>query len=253
MRVYLSRWVCLDVASNLRRLEEEGEEAAELGAGLVVFPELFLQGYTRHVTPREAMTRFRDISSRHPGPAFVFGSIEEERRNRITVWRGGRELAAYDKVHLFAPNGEHERWEAGDRYVGVRVEDWTIGLLNCNDIRFPEQARALTLAGRCDMLVVPAWWPWRRDDVWATLLRARAYENGVWTIGCCVAASESENERFSGAGNHVFDPAGNPVPTGDDHLYELDRSVRTRVIVDPRVAYVPIKQVEVGGQPPDSR
>ncbi len=246
MKVYLSRWVCLDVPSNFQRLEEESEEAADKGAGLVVFPELFLQGYTRRVSAREAAERFARISARFPEPAFVFGSIEEDRRNRVTVWRAGRRLVYYDKVHLFAPNGEHERWEPGDRYAGVRVGEWTLGLLNCNDIRFPEQARALVLAGRCDILVVPAWWPWRRNHLWATLLRARAYENAVWTIGCCVAASENPNEKFSGAGNYVFDPLGEPVPTQDDHCYVLDRAARAGVIVDPRVAHVPVRRVEVG-------
>ena len=245
MKVYLSRWVCLDVPSNLERLEEESADAADLGADLVVFPELFLQGYTRQVSPRDANERFERISKRFSHPAFVFGSIDEERRNRVTVWQAGKRLVSYDKVHLFAPNGEHERWVPGDRYVAVRVGDWTLGLLNCNDIRFPEQARALTLAGRCDILVVTAWWPWRRDHIWATLLRARAYENGVWTGGCCVAASESAHEPFAGAGNHVFDPLGEPVRTKDDHIYVLDRSARAEVIVDPRVAYVPVKRVEV--------
>jgi len=250
LKVYLSRWVCLEVRANLARLEEEGDEAAEMGADLVVFPELFLQGYSRVVSSEEARARFQAVSARHPQTTYVFGSIVEARRNRVTAWRDGRMLAAYDKVHLFAPNGEDERWIPGDRYVAFSAGGWTIGLLNCNDIRFPEQARALTLAARCDLLVVPAWWPWRRDHLWATLLRARAYENAVWTVGCCVAASESVHERFAGAGNHVFDPTGEPIRTQDDHLYTLDRSVLSRVVVDPRVAHVAIKQVEVVGPGP---
>ncbi len=245
MKVYLSRWVCVDVPSNFERLEEESAEAADVGADLVVFPELFLQGYAQRVSSKEASARFAELSGRHPGPVFVFGSIEEDRRNRVTVWQAGKRLAYYDKVHLFAPNGEHERWVAGDRYVAVRAGDWTLGLLNCNDIRFPEQARALTLAGRSHILVVPAWWPWRRDHIWANLLRARAYENGVWTVGCCVAACENSSERFAGAGNYVFDPLGEPVRTSDDHTYCLDRSSRNQVLVDPRDAYVSIKRVEV--------
>ena len=56
------------------------------------------------------------------------------------------------------------------------------------------------------LLIAPAWWPWRRDWVWSTLLRARAIENGVWVVGCCIAGSVFEAEDFAGAGNHVFDP-----------------------------------------------
>ena len=68
----------------------------------------------------------------------------------MTIWQAGRELAHYDKVHLFEPNGEFDLWEPGDRYTAVKLKDWTLGLVNCNDLRFPEQARALRLQARCD-------------------------------------------------------------------------------------------------------
>ena len=155
------------------------------------------------------------------------------------------ELARYDKVHLFRPNGEFDLWDPGDRYVAVRLKDWTLGLLNCNDLRFPEQARALRLQTRCDALVAPAWWPWRRDHVWRALLQARAIENAVFTVGCCISASEHPDERFAGAGNHVFDPLGDPVHTQDDHTYVLEPPAHSRLIVDPLESYVDIRTVEI--------
>jgi len=245
MKVYLSRWVCLDVESNLVRLREECDAAATSGAEVVVFPESFLHGYTRRVAPELARSTFASVSAAHPTVVFAFGSFSEERRNRMTVWRGGRERARYDKVHLFAPNGELELWEEGDRYVAARAGGWTIGLLNCNDLRFPEQARALRLSAGCDALLVVAWWPWRRDHVWRTLLRARAIENGTYAMGCCVAASEHPGERFAGAGNHVFDPHGDPVHTTDDRLYQLDRSREQGLVVDPAAGYREIAAVDV--------
>ena len=190
MNVYLSRWVCLGVEANLRRAGEESAQAVEAGAALVVFPEIFLTGYGRALAPARARAAFAGISEAHPGVVFAFGSFTEERRNRMTIWRDGGEVARYDKVHLFGPNDEPRIWKGGDRYVAVRTGGWTIGLLTCNDVRFPEQARALRLSAGCDALLVVAWWPWRRDHVWRTLLQARAIENGLWVIGCCVAASE---------------------------------------------------------------
>jgi predicted amidohydrolase len=245
MRVYLSRWVCLGVDANLARAAEECREAAAGGADLVVFPESFLHGYTRTAAPQRVREAFAGISAAAPATAFAFGSFSEERRNRMTVWRGGRERARYDKVHLFAPNGERTLWDEGDRYVAVRVAGWTIGLLNCNDLRFPEQSRALRLNAGCDALLAVAWWPWRRDHVWRTLLRARAIENGVWTIGCCVAASEHAGERFAGAGNYVFDPHGEAVRTADDRLYLLDRDGSAPLVVDPAADHRDIRTVEV--------
>jgi predicted amidohydrolase len=233
MKIYLSRWVCLDVESNLRRVGEESEKAVAEGAEMVLFPESFLHGYKRHLEPARVRERFAEISSSNPQTAFVFGSFSEERKNRMTVWLDGREAARYDKVHLFAPNGEFDIWAPGDRYAAFTWKDRTWGMVVCNDIRFPEQTRALKLQARCDAFIVVGWWPWRRDHVWRTLLRARAIENAAWTIACCLSASESPEEQFAGAGNHVFDPLGNPVYPADDTIYDINFDLKEGVVVDP--------------------
>lgn len=245
MKIHLSRFVCRDVASNLEQLEVEIEKANRSHANLCIFPESFLHGYTRIADPPTLRKHFSKLSSRFPDTAFIFGSFTEERRNRMTFWLGGEERAAYDKVHLFAPNNEASLWDPGDRYVAVHLGDWTVGLLNCNDIRFPEQTRALRLQGGCDLMVAVGWWPWRRDHVWRTLLRARAMENGIFTAGCCISASRYPGEDFDGAGNHVFDPLGDPVPTSDDHTYILERHRLDEVIVDSRKTYIDIHRIEV--------
>ena len=245
MQVHLSRFVCTEVAANLERMAREGSQAAAAGADLCVFPEGFLHGYRRQLDPALARERFRRLSGDCPGTAFLFGSFTEERRNRMTLWQAGEEKASYDKVHLFRPNGEFDLWDPGDRYAAVRLKDWTLGLLNCNDLRFPEQARALRLQAKCDVLVVPAWWPWRRDHIWRTLLQARAIENAVFTVGCCVSASEHPAETFAGAGNHVFDPLGEPVHTLDDHSYRLERPGQDSVLVDPLATFVDIDRMDI--------
>jgi len=245
MKVHLSRFVCLDVASNLARMEQEGAQAAAAGADLCVFPESFLNGYRRQLDPALARDRFRALSGDCPDTAFLFGSITEDRRNRLTIWQGGEEKARYDKVHLFRPNGEYDLWAPGDRYAAVRLKGWTLGLLNCNDLRYPEQARILRVQAKCEALVAPAWWPWRRDHIWRTLLQARAIENAVFTVGCCISASEHPLEAFAGAGNHVFDPLGDPVHTQDDHTYLLDRRRWEAIQVNPLDAYADISRVEM--------
>jgi predicted amidohydrolase len=244
MRVYLSRWVCLDPESNLKRLNEEARRAAGGGAELVVFPESFLHGYARRADPARARALFGELSAAFPAALFAFGSLSEERRNRMTLWLDGREAARYDKVHLFAPNGEPDLWTPGDRYASLSARGLTWGLINCNDLRFPEQARALTIEARCDAFLAVAWWPWRRDHVWRTLLRARAIENAAWTLGCCVAASEVPEERFAGAGNHVFDPLGNPHYPVEDVWYDLPLREPMKPTVDPVEGFVPISRIE---------
>lgn len=234
MRAYLSRFVCGRVEENLQRLEDEAARAAACGARLAMFPELFLTGYRQLLPPVVAREKFAQLSRSHPEQVFVFGTISEEGYNRLTVWQAGRELAFYDKVHLFRPNREHELWREGDRYVAVRFPWATAGLLTCNDVRFPEQARALVLEGGASVLLVVAWWPWRRDHIWRTLLQARAIENASWVLGCCIAASTNPDEPFAGAGNYAFDPLGNPIPTSDDVTYDLALDTPPPVLVDPR-------------------
>ena len=244
MKVYLSRWVCLDAENNLERAKKEAITAAGDGAGMVVFPELFLTGYTRPLDPQDARHVFAEVSASAPDVLFIFGSISEARHNRVTVWSEGCQLAFYDKVHLFHPNGEAELWDAGQTYVAFDWREHRIGLMNCNDVRFPEQARALKLQAQCDLLVVPAWWPWRRDHIWRTLLQARAAENQLWVLGCCIAGSVEEIE-FAGAGNHVFDPSGEPVRTADDRTYDLDLDNPPPSIVDPAEHFVDIERVDI--------
>jgi len=244
VKVWLSRFLCTDVESNFARMDREAARAVHAGAELIVYPESFLHGYTRKVDSQVARERFKALSCAHLGRAFVFGSLSEHGHNRMTVWQDGVELAAYDKVHLFAPNGEFEIWSPGDRYVSVKVNGWTLGLINCNDLRFPEQARALRLQGGADVLVVVAWWPWRRTHIFETLLRARAIENGCFVVGCCIDASETEGEDFRGAGNYAFDPLGDPIHTQEEHLYTLDRNRPAAVLVDPRTQFVDIARVD---------
>jgi len=248
MRAYLSRFVCGTVAENFQRLELEVARAAAASAELVVFPELFLSGYTQPLPPAQARELFRRASADHPHTAFVFGTISEQGRNRLTVWFGGNELASYDKVHLFRPNREHELWEEGKRYVVAALPWGRLGLLICNDVRFPEQARALVLQGGATVLVVVAWWPWRRDHVWRALLQARAIENASWVLGCCIAASTNPAEPFAGAGNYAFDPLGNPLVPVEDVVYELPLDSPPPVLVDPRECFRPVTEVAVEGE-----
>ncbi len=243
MRVHLARWVCLEPEVNLRRFREEVAAAVDGGSEMVVFPELFLTGYTRSLDPAVAYRAFGDASREAGEALLVCGSVSDGRANRLTCWCAGERVAAYDKVHLFTPNGERERWDPGDRYVAFGWRGLTLGLMNCNDLRFPEQARVLAREAGCGVLVVPAWWPWRRDWVWRTLLQARAIENGAWVLGCAVAASAGE-EQFSGAGAYAFDPSGVPVPTADDHEYDLDLAGASVPVVDTRAEWVDVRRVD---------
>lgn len=240
MRLYLPRFYVRDLAANFAALKRDVDDAAARGCDAIMFPEVFLTGYTGVADPAEVHAKFGELSARHPALLCVFGSVSEQRRNRASVYLAGSSIASYDKVHLFRPNREHEMWEPGTCYTAFTHGEWRIGLCICNDVRFPEQSRALKLQHDVNLLLYPALWPWQRDDVWSALLRARAIENGCFVAGCCVAGVDNGGELFDGAGNYVFDPLGNPVYP-DGRIYELNLSVLSKVMVDTRAEFVDVE------------
>ena len=196
---------------------------------------------------RVIQDRLQRASASVPRMLCVFGTISEESRNRLWIYLNGEPIAHYDKVHLFGPNNEFEMWQPGDRYAVLVHDEWRIGLGICNDVRFSEQPRQLKLKYDINMMVYPAVWPWERDQIWAALLKARAIENGVFTIGCCIAGIDNGAERFDGAGNHVFDPLGTEL-FPQDRTYEIDQARLSDVLIDTRKQYCEINQFDCFGE-----
>lgn len=102
----------------------------------------------------------------------------------------GREVARYDKLHLFdveVPGGERYRESAsiarGAR--GTAVLDTPAGRLGlsvCYDLRFPELYRRLVNEG-AEILAVPSAFTERTGRAhWEILLRARAVENQCYVV-----------------------------------------------------------------------
>jgi predicted amidohydrolase len=111
-------------------------------------------------------------------------------------------------------------------------------------VRFPEQARALKLKYDIQLMLYSALWPWQRDHVWQTLLKARAIENGMFTLGCCLSGIDNGVERLDGAGNYAYDPLGASIYP-DGCLYKLDLARLDDVLVDTRALYSDVTRVEL--------
>ena len=103
----------------------------------------------------------------------------------------GRQVARYDKIHLFdvaVPGSDCERYcesafiEAGDSVVVADTPFGRLGLAACYDIRFPELFRAM-LPGGLDLIAVPSAFTAATGRAhWETLLRARAIENLCYVV-----------------------------------------------------------------------
>jgi predicted amidohydrolase len=139
----------------------------------------------------------------------------------------------YRKIHLFDVEvgghvyRESEAEEPGTEPVVARVEDWSLGLSVCYDIRFPELYRILALEG-AELVTVPAHFttPTGRDH-WHVLLRARAIENQ-----CYLAAAAQVGETLPGKPAYgrslIVDPWGTVLAQAPDEetviVAELDRA-----------------------------
>lgn len=196
-----------DAEANLRQVEKLAAYAGDQGAGLCVFPEASM--YAWDVPAAElAGTADRDAGrfvdglgavAAATGMTLVAGLFAPSphaggrpRNRMVAVGPDGAMRAAYDKVHLF----DAFDWRESDKVSAaptdpdlgelcvLELQGFTLGLLNCYDLRFPEQARALVDRG-ADVLVVSSAWvagPYKQAH-WELLLRARAVENTAYVLG----------------------------------------------------------------------
>jgi predicted amidohydrolase len=207
-------------AENLRRMERLLGGAA---ADLYVFPELCTTGYF-FTSRREAA----QVAEPAEGPTWevlrrlctateaviVAGFAEGEGDrlfNSCLVALPGRAApVVYRKTHLFYR--EKQCFDPGDTgffSVHDTARDLRIGPMICYDWRFPEAARALTLAG-ADLIVCPANLV---TEAWRPVMPARAIENKVFIALANRTGLESrdgEDLRFKG-GSAVYGWDGRPL------------------------------------------
>ncbi|GBR14909.1 MULTISPECIES: deaminated glutathione amidase [Asaia] len=107
--------------------------------------------------------------------------------NTLVVMHDGLCVALYQKLHLYDAFAMQEsRLIAPGHELPpvLTLDGMKIGFMTCYDVRFPEMARYLALAG-ADIIVVPAAWlrgP-AKERHWEIMLAARALENTCFVLG----------------------------------------------------------------------
>jgi predicted amidohydrolase len=203
------------VAANWRAARAALERAGAAEADLVVLPEMWLTGY--------AYRRLDDLAARTPESLervgalakkygfFVLGSWAERDddghlyNTACLIGPDARVRARYRKVHLFGPMKEDRYFVRGRAVTVVDLEIGRVGIALCYDLRFPELARKMALAG-AELLLYPAQWPQVRLGHFHTLLAARAIENQVFAAG--VNRAERNPAVVFGGGSTVIGPRG---------------------------------------------
>ncbi|KRQ96068.1 N-carbamoyl-D-amino acid hydrolase [Bradyrhizobium valentinum] len=229
------------------------EEAAACGATLVVFPELaFTTFFPRWLIEGEALDHYFERGMPNPavqslfdraralGVGFYVGYAELTSDGRrfncsILVDRDGEILGRYRKVHLpgsFEPRAgaayqqlEKRYFEYGDLgFPAFRAgPDWRhaiIGMMICNDRRWPEAWRVLGLQG-VELVCVgynsAAYDPnggVSEDAALRTfhsklVTQANAYMNATWAIAVAKAGTEDGSGLIGGS--CIVDPNGRIV------------------------------------------
>jgi predicted amidohydrolase len=197
MRV--AAWQCrpqpLDVAGNLRRLDEACAAAAAQRAEVLVTPEMFTSGYG--ISPADLARLAQDpggpteagvgqIARRH-GLAIAFGHPLRAPGGRVynaatLVGPDGVARGRHRKVHLFG-DMDRELFAAGATAPGAFDFDGElrVGMLICYDVEFPEAVRRLAVGGARAVLVPTANMT-GYEVVQRLLVPARACENGLGVV-----------------------------------------------------------------------
>ena len=212
--------VTADKAENLTVARDYVRRAADGGAQLAVLPEMFCCLYTNEAFRANAepvggpVHRAMAGLARETGLWLVAGSMPEADGERIyntsfVFDPAGRQAAFHRKMHLFdidVKGGqrfmESETFTAGDSITVFDTPFGKLGLCICFDLRFPELARCMALAG-ARAIVTPAAFNMTTGPAhWELLFRQRAVDNQLFTLG--VAPARDEQGPYVSYGNTIL-------------------------------------------------
>lgn len=223
-----------DEVHNVERAFQLIEGAISRGATYVQLPEYFnyygsASRYSEvaQLIPGPLTRRLGEVAMAH-GVTIHVGSMLERSRDAgtffntsVVIGEDGEIRATYRKVHLFdievpgeVTYRESRAIGAGNELVSVELEDFTLGLSICFDVRFPELYRSLALRG-ASVLAIPSAFNARTGEAhWEVLVRARAIENLCFVVAATLAGTTSEGLASYGHAM-IVDPWGEVLARTD--------------------------------------
>jgi 5-aminopentanamidase len=241
-----------DVAGNAATVARLTRDAAERGARLAVFPELFLPAYAMKTLAADPSLDIEPAATADEGtvddarldalsaaacdtgtPVLVGASVRRGDRRTISLLLAdgsGAVRAVYDKQHLWAAD-EQAIFVPGPRATSITVDGWDLALGICYDGCFPEHPRAAALSGADGYLCPSAYQEGselRRDLYYA----ARALENTMFVV-FTNAIGPADGIDYNG-GAAIYAPDGRAMARADDRtetilVADLERAELDRI------------------------
>ncbi|GIW53408.1 MAG: carbon-nitrogen hydrolase [Gemmatimonadales bacterium] len=242
LRIALAQQHCTpDRTDNLQRALLAMERARDLGAELIVFPELAID---RFFPQHERLAEAAKLAEPIPGPSTEKVARKARECRLVTVFNlyekddrsGGR---YYDSSPVFDADGEllgvtrmvhitdyacfHEKayYHPGDRGAPVyATRVGRVGVAICYDRHYPEYMRALALNG-AELVAIPqagavGEWP---EGLFEAEVRTAAFQNGYFAA-LCNRVGREEKLTFAGE-SFVVDPEGQVVVRGKSQEDDL--------------------------------
>ncbi|MDO5680603.1 MAG: carbon-nitrogen hydrolase family protein [Pelistega sp.] len=216
-----------DIQENKQFILQLVQKALAQGVELLVLPEASMCSFASELPV------LRELAQQHsPGFIQFIGDLAQQNSLNIIVGvlsigddaneqrvsnqllfinADGKVQNAYSKIHVYDAFKFKESdkvkpaelYEDGREFVLIQLKGFTIGLINCYDLRFPELARELVNRG-ADVLSVSANWipgPYKEMH-WDVLLRARAIENTSYVLASGQTAPKGVGQSM------ILDPMG---------------------------------------------
>lgn len=194
------------VNDNMKKGITACKKAKEMGADIILFPEMWNCGYNipEDISELKAMAvssegefvrAFKNLAAELETAIAVtyLESSEPIPRNTVSLFdKSGSLVYKYSKVHT-CDFGDESRLSAGDDFytgtLSTANGDVTVGSMICYDREFPESARILMLKG-AELILTPNACPMEINRL--SQLRGRAFENMTAIATCNYPAGKPD-------------------------------------------------------------
>lgn len=218
------------------------KEIGNSKADLVVFPEMFLTGYT---LGRDVVSLSQTISNEYferigslcgssskyallgfpESSSFVRGQIHN---SAALIGPEGLE-GVYRKNHLvdFGPFEEWSYFTPGDEPFMFEIEGYSFGVIICYDIFFPELTKHYAINGADGVICISAS-PAMTRPYFEAVMKARAIENTIYFFYSNLVGFDSRMDFWGGA--EIIDPRGKTLAKAP---YFQEAKIST--VIDPTI------------------